>query len=122
MRTLVEFPLEEGGSVLVESAGVTAGGDVTRGLRPATDRVVEVANSSFEKAVATIQPAAQSILGQLRRLGDPPDEIQVEFGLDFHAEAGAFIAAASTGANFKVILTWHRDQGQATPDKPGPSG
>ncbi len=119
MRRLVEFPLEQGGSVLVESVEVASGGDVTRGLRPAAERVTEVANRSFEKAVASIQPAAQSLLGRLRTLGDPPDEVQVEFGLDLHAEAGAFIAAASTGANFKVILTWHRQQGRAGLDDPG---
>jgi hypothetical protein len=49
----------------------------------------------------------------LRSLADAPDEVQVEFGLDLHAEAGAFIAAASTGANFKVMLTWRHDGGPA---------
>jgi hypothetical protein len=35
-----------------------------------------------------------------------PDEVQVEFGLDLHAEVGAFIAAA----NFKTTITWRRTQ------------
>jgi hypothetical protein len=34
------------------------------------------------------------------------DEVQVEFGLDLHAEVGAFIAAA----NFKTAITWRRTQ------------
>jgi hypothetical protein len=34
--------------------------------------------------------------------------VQVEFGLDLHAQAGAFIAAASATANFKIAMTWRR--------------
>jgi hypothetical protein len=48
------------------------------------------------------------VASQLRSLASAPDEVQVEFGLSLSAEAGAFIAAASTEANFKVSLTWHR--------------
>jgi len=36
--------------------------------------------------------------------------VQVEFGLDLHAEAGAFIAAASATANFKIAMTWRRTE------------
>jgi hypothetical protein len=50
----------------------------------------------------------------LRSIADVPDEVQVEFGLDLHAEAGAFIAAASTGANFKITLAWRQDGSSAT--------
>jgi Trypsin-co-occurring domain 1 len=44
--------------------------------------------------------------------------VHVEFGLDLHAEAGAFIAAVSTTANFTVALTWRRDPGSEQP-RPG---
>jgi Trypsin-co-occurring domain 1 len=39
-------------------------------------------------------------------MAQAPDGIRVTFGLDLHAEAGAFIAAASTTATFTVELTW----------------
>ena len=55
-----------------------------------------------------IKPAVQGMIGQLHELSDEPDEVQIEFGLDLHAEAGAFVAQASADANFSVILTWHR--------------
>ena len=46
----------------------------------------------------------------LRAIGDaagnPPDEVQVEFGIVLNAEAGAVLAAASAGANYKVTMTW----------------
>jgi hypothetical protein len=106
MGRLVEFPLEHGGSILVE---VDAAGPVTRGLG---DRrgVTEQAQQTFEQAVARVQPAAQVLVSRLRALADAPEEIGVEFGLELSAEAGAFIAAASSTANFKVTLTWRRER------------
>lgn len=72
--------------------------------------VPEKAHQSFEAALEKIRPAAQTIIAKLRALHDPPDEIEVEFGLKMSAEAGAFIAAASTEANYKVTLTGKREQ------------
>jgi len=57
-----------------------------------------------------IRPAAQTIIQKLRALHDPPDEIEVEFGLKLNAQVGAFIAAAGTEANYKVTLTWKREE------------
>jgi len=110
---LVEFPLQDGGSVLVQVDDAAAGGPVTRGLG---DRHVTVqAAQTFEQAVSRVQPAAQALIARLRALADAPDEVGVEFGLELSAEAGAFIAAASSSANFKVSLTWHRPSPSASP-------
>jgi Trypsin-co-occurring domain 1 len=40
--------------------------------------------------------------------GNPPDEVQVELGIILNAEAGAILASASAGANYKVTMTWKR--------------
>ena len=112
MGQLVEFPLETGGSVLVDVTGHHTG-PVTRGLK-GTD-VVERARQTFEEAVGRVQPAVEGVITQLRSLAEVPDEVHVEFGLDLHAEAGAFIAAVSTTANFTVALTWRRDPASTQP-------
>jgi hypothetical protein len=106
MSRLVEFPLQDGGAILVQ-VDEAAAGPVTRGLG---DRrlVTEQAQQSFEQAIARVQPAAQALISRLRALADAPDEVGVEFGLELSAEAGAFIAAASSTANFKVTLSWRR--------------
>src|SRR5437879_59773 len=116
---LVEFPLEDGGSVLIEVAGGGADGRPTRGLHPGATvgRVADQAQHTFEEAVDRVRPAAESLVRHLRTLADAPEKVQVEFGVDLHAEAGAFIAHASTGANFKVTLTWKREE-----PRPRPSG
>ncbi len=104
MAQLVEFPLAAGGSVLVEVSGQT--GPAMRGQRGVD--VVERARQSFEEAVGHVRPAVEGVIAQLRSLAEAPDEVHVEFGLDLHAEAGAFIAAVGTRANFTVALTWRR--------------
>lgn len=107
MGRLVEFDLNNGGTILVEVHDTTStGGPITRDLRD--DQVTERARRTFEDAVERVEPAAQAIITRLRGMAQAPDEVQVEFGLDLHAEAGAFIAAASATANFKIAMTWRR--------------
>ena len=111
MTRLVEFPLESGATVVVEVADVAADGSATRGLHPGrvVERAAEHARRTFEEAVASVQPAAQSLISGLRNFADRPDEVQVEFGLGLHSEVGAFIAAVGTEANFNITLTWRRE-------------
>jgi hypothetical protein len=113
MLQLVEFPLQDGSAVLVQVEDA-ATGPTTRGLGDRT--VSERARQTFEEAIGPVQPAAQALVSRLRHLAEPPDEVNVEFGVELHAQAGAFIAAAGTAANFKVSLLWRR------PAPPGPAG
>jgi Trypsin-co-occurring domain 1 len=117
MGQLVEFDLNDGGTILVEVHEATTGfsGPVTRGL--GGDQVTERARYTFEDAVQRVEAAAQAIITRLRGMAQTPDEVQVEFGLDLHAEAGAFIAAASATANFRIAMTWRRtDPSPTTPN------
>jgi hypothetical protein len=108
VRQLVEFPLQDGGTVVVQVEDGPGGGQLTRGWGDSEPRVVEQARQTFEQAVGRLQPAVQALLGQLRTLAEAPEQVQVEFGLQLSAEVGAFVAGASTTGNFKVSLTWHR--------------
>jgi len=110
-KRLVEFPLDHGGSVLVEVDDDVPRDGVTRGWGDSNRRVVEQAQQNFEQAVGRVQPAIQGLLSQLRGLAETPEEIQVEFGLQLSAEVGAFVAGASTTGNFKVSMTWQRSPG-----------
>ncbi len=105
MRRLIEFPLEDGGSIWVE---VDVPEETGRVPAARGGEVVQRAQQSFEAALDKVRPAAAAIIAKLRALHDPPDEIEVEFGLKMNAEAGAVIAAAGLEANYKVTLTWKR--------------
>jgi len=104
MGQLVEFPLADSGSVLVEVT--EQGGPVTRGLSGGA--IAERAQQTFEEAIARVQPAIQAVVAQLRSSTESPAEVHVQFGIDLHVQAGAVITAASTTANFTVALTWRR--------------
>ena len=106
MKRLVEFSLEGGGTVLVEVDALEEPGPIPA----ARGEVVQRAHKTFEEALEVVRPMAQVILDKLHALHDPPDEVQVEFGLKMSAEAGALIAAASAEANYRVTLTWKREE------------
>ncbi len=106
MRRLIEFPLEDGTSLLVEVEEMEKPGVVPAARE---EGVPERARQTFEAALEKVRPAAEAVVRKLRSLSDPPDQVEVEFGLKLSAEAGAFLAAASTEANYKVTLTWKRN-------------
>ena len=116
MKRLVEFPLDQGGDVVVEIDEPQAGPTV-RGLGKDRSTIVEQADRTFEDATAVVTPAARSLIDQLRSIDNPPDEVGIEFGVALSAQTGAFIASIAAEANFKVSMTWRRPAA-----KPEPSG
>jgi hypothetical protein len=123
MKRLVEFPLQNGGTMLIEVdeperySETTTRGSVSKAIRPGGE-IVENAGKTFEEALEKIKPAAQCIIDKLRELHDAPDEISVEFGIKLSAEAGAFVASVSLEANYKVALKWVKTRPQKTAKKP----
>jgi hypothetical protein len=107
MKRLVEFPLDQGGSILIEVDEPPAG-PAMRGLGKDHSALVEKADKTFEDATAAVTPAARSLIAQLRSIDDPPAEIGIEFGVQLSAQTGAFIASVAAQANFKVSMTWRR--------------
>ncbi len=107
MKRLIEFPLDEGGSVLVE-VDEAPGGPVMRGLGRDRSTLVEKADKTFEDATSAVTPAACSLVARLRSIEDAPDEVGIEFGVQLSAQTGAFIASVGAEANFRVSMTWRR--------------
>lgn len=106
MKRLVEFPLEDGTSILAEVDVLEAEGGMVRAAR--ADELVEKAQETFETAMEKIQPIAAGMIAKLGDLRTPAETIEVEFGIKLSASAGAILACAATEANFKVVLTWKR--------------
>lgn len=125
MNTLIEMPLTDGGSVLVEvsdtadsssSVGTTMRGgqrpqgSVTRGL-VRREPLIERGTQTLEQSVAAISPALRAVLEELRRISTDLTQIELEVGLKLTGEAGMVLARAGTEANFQVHLTWTRSPG-----------
>jgi hypothetical protein len=110
---VIEVPLAEGGTVLVEvddlyDAPVVRGGGRGGGLAmpPMTE--------PLEHVLAGLGPATKAVLNQLQGLADSPGEIHVEFAIKLTTDARIIIAKAGAEANFKVSLKWTRD-GETAP-------
>jgi len=108
MKKLVEFPLESGGTVIVEVNEPSEEGTIERVAR--FGEVSARANKSLEATLEQITPAAEAILKRFTGLSQLPDEIEVEFGLKLNAEVGAFVASGSIEANYVIKLKWVREK------------
>lgn len=106
MKRLVTYPLQSGGSITVEVDD--APGVARRGLTPSD--VAEKVTDSFESALEAVKPAILCIATTFRNFADAPEEVEVEFGLKFSGQAGAFIASAGTEAQFLMKMVWKRAQ------------
>ncbi|MEO8288392.1 MAG: CU044_2847 family protein [Chloroflexota bacterium] len=125
MKRVVEFPMEDGEVLLVEVDDQGGSSSTLRGGH--TSDVLERARVTYEQAISNIRPAAERIIIRMREIGDPPDEISLEFGIKLSADIGAFLASTSAEAQFTLRLTWNRDvqlvlRGDAPPPSPELSG
>jgi len=111
MKRLVEFPLEEGGSIVVQIDEPETGGTIRAGR----DETIEKVKDTFEEALNRVLPAAKSVVEKLQRMESRPDEIEVNFGINLSAKAGAFIALASADANFGVTVRWTKPSKETPP-------
>ena len=66
MKRLIEFPLEEGGSIVVEVDEPAPEGGVVRAARPG--EVAEKARETFDAALERIKPVAGTVIAKLRGL------------------------------------------------------
>ena len=111
MKRLVEFPLKEGGSILVQIDEPDTGGTVRAGR----EETIEKARETFEDALNRVLPAAKSVVEKLQSMASKPDEIEVNFGINLGAQTGAFIALAKAEANFGVTVRWNGTSKETIP-------
>ncbi len=109
---LAEFRLADGSVVLVQVDGPETDDVAVRGWRDkaadAGERLTVTANRTLDGAIDAVVPAAETLVRRLRETAGGPDELTVEFGLQMSAQAGAYIAQATSTANFRVSMTWRR--------------
>ena len=113
MKHLVEFPLEEGGSIVVEVDEPESEGTI----RAARGDTIVRAKETLEEALNNVLPVTKSLVEKLRSTGNKPDQIEVSFGVKLSTIAGAVIASASAEANFGVTVRWTGKK-EETPSQP----
>jgi hypothetical protein len=102
----MEFPLQSGGSVFIEVSGGSPSRSMPAGIgKDAVDK----ATDTFEAALDRVKPAARALVNAFREFNEP-DEIGLEFGLDFKTSANAFVFTGEANASFKLSLKWKSDK------------
>lgn len=104
MRRLIEFLTNDGTPIFVEVDMPNEGGLV----EASPGDVVIRAGQTFQQALQNVRPAAEAIIDTLRNVSEPPDEIQVAFGIKLNAEVGVVLTSAAIEANYNVTLVWKR--------------
>lgn len=104
MTQLIEYTVEDGQKVILEIRDEYIGS----GVQPASrgDGLLIKAEQTFDQALESIRPAAISIIKKLKKLHEPPNEIELEFGINLNASVGAVVATTTLDANYKVTLRW----------------
>jgi hypothetical protein len=102
VKSIVEFSLENGDSVLVE---VNQSNDRIS----LADDIAEKANKTFEAALNTVKPVANTIIDKIRELNQPASEVEVKFGIKMTVGLGAIVASGSTDVNYEITLKWKQE-------------
>jgi hypothetical protein len=119
MARYIQYQTADGGTVLVEVEGeagdaVPKEGVVKAGRRvgEAVQDAVEEVQIKFEDAMEVVRRNAATIISKVKEgLVDPPDEVEVTFGLKATGELGNFaVAKAGAEANYSVKMTWKREE------------
>ncbi|MFI9558790.1 CU044_2847 family protein [Nonomuraea endophytica] len=101
--TYVEIPLDGGGRLVVEVEPAEAE-EIQRAGR--AGRALRQAGSTLQAAITSVTPAVESIARKLRDIENPPDRLELTFGIKISGEADVAIAKTSSEAQFQVVLEW----------------
>lgn len=103
------MPLEGGGAILFEDADSApeagTGGPVKAGR---AGDVLRQMPRTLQESLVPVRDTAQAVLDQLKEAG--PQEVEVEFGVNLSAKAGAVITGGEAAVHLKVRLMWERGQ------------
>jgi hypothetical protein len=108
----VEFPLEGGGSIVIESADEPARSPsgFLRSGEPGSEAANQ-ATASFDASVESVRQSAELLVTKLRSLSAPPDELEISFSLKASSEAASLVVGkAGSDANFGVLLRWRSEK------------
>lgn len=121
MANFVEFPLEGGGTILIEVVGdaKTQTGFTRAGAADTVKDVAEKANQSFDSAMENIRKSSNLLVNKLRDLSQPPDEMEVMFSLKASGELGNIaVGKGGAEANYSVRLKWKKEEKPPAPPTP----
>jgi hypothetical protein len=111
MSTYIEYELENGMTVLIETMEMDEAG-IVKASRAGD--AVKKAEQTFSEALDAISAQAKELKAKLEGLR--ADEVSVKFGLKVAGEAGNFaIGKVGIEANYEVTLKWENADADQKP-------
>jgi hypothetical protein len=105
MTTFIEYELDDGTKILVETETQQAAG-VTKASRDRVGNVIAQAGQKFEDAFESVKKSALILRRQLEDMR--ADEVEVTFGLKAAGEFGNFAIGQVGGeANYTIKMKWN---------------
>ena len=116
MTKYIQFDTEDAkdGAILVEvdeeEIPSSEEGVVKVGVKEVLHNTVAVANNSFYTAIKeAIHFNVKGLMDAVHSLPEPPNEVEINFGLKITGEAGnVAVAKASGEVNYTVKLSWKK--------------
>lgn len=103
----------DGGFVLVEIDATLDDsseiGVVKAGLEDKAEEVVNAVQVKFEDALEVVRYNARAFARKVKDLPDPPDEMELGFGLKATGEGVFVVAKVGVEANYNIKLTWKKN-------------
>lgn len=116
----ITFTTEDGKEFLVEVQNPTAqseqhkSGEQAASLRhkEKLQELVNTTKTSFDSALDIVEDNAKAFIKKVRSIPEPPDEMQVTFGLVATGQVGAPFAIANAGlaAGYAITLIWRKEK------------
>jgi hypothetical protein len=111
MANYIQYTTSDGSTVLVEVESeevAPPNGMVKAGVADTMQKTVAQAQATFEGALdRVVRQNAQALIQSVRNLDEPPNELEVTFGLKATGEVGNIAIARGGGeANFTIRLLW----------------
>ena len=113
MTQYIQFATADGGTILVEipEEETYEAGIVKAGLGEKLQEAVVEAGTTFEDGLEVVERVAGAFIRKVQSLTDPPDEVEVTFGLKVTGEVGNFaVAKVGAEANYEVTFIWKREK------------
>lgn len=113
MTKYVEFPLQDGGLIVIESAEESEKGQagfVRAGVGEVAKEAIEQSKLTFDASLENVRKSSEVLVKKLRSLSEPPDEMEVSFSLKATGELGNLVVGkGGAEANYTVTLKWKRN-------------
>jgi hypothetical protein len=109
MKKLLEYTTAEGDKFFIEIMDASVNESVRSGFNE-TRGLIQNATESFEKSLKPLKNITSSIFSSIKEIVNSPDEITVELGLKFSAQAGIILTSLDSEANLKIGLKWKKSE------------